>query len=114
MNPPSNLPPPPHPEPDVVRANEILVKGYCAAQNVLTLTQLDLHQVHYHQDRVWSELIPLLDVISESTSDAATRSWCHTVTITIANLFNELVRRESLAQQRFVTLPIFPDSSDGC
>ena len=64
----------PHPEPDVVHANEILVTGYRAAWNVLGLAQPDLHQIRYQQERVWSDFIPLLDAILDSTSDTATHS----------------------------------------
>src|SRR5882757_5454282 len=113
---PSTLPPPPGPphlEPDVLHAYEILAKGYCAARGLLDLAQPNLHRVRYHQERIWSELVPLLDVILESTSMVATRSWCHTVTVTIAELFNRLAHCETLAQCRFVILSISPSSHMG-
>ena len=99
--PPVLPPPPPHLEPDVLRANEILAKGYHVARNVLNMSQPDLHQLHYHRERIQSELVPLLDVVLESTSDAATCSWCHVVTATMADLFNQLTEHEAWAQQRF-------------
>jgi hypothetical protein len=102
--PPVLPPPPPLLGSDVLRANEILTEGYHAAQNVLAVAQPDLHRVHYHQERIWSELVPLLDVILESTSDAATRSWCSAVTIVVADLFNQLTEHEALARHRFAIL----------
>ena len=62
------------------------------ARDVVNLSQPDLHQVHYHQECVRSELIPLLDAIFKSTSDVATRSWCYQVTETITDLFNHLTQ----------------------
>ena len=99
---PPFLPSPPlHLEPDVLRVNEILAKGYHAARTILDLPHADIHRVNYHRERIRSELIPLLDAVVESTSDAATCSWCHTVTVTVADLFNQLTEREALAQHRF-------------
>ena len=106
-------PPPSYLEPDVLRANEILSRGYCVARNILDTPQADLHQIHYHRERVQSELVPLLDAILESTSDAATRSWCYAVTTTVADLFNQLTEHEALASHRFVTPHVFPESRDG-
>jgi len=112
---PSTLPPPPpHLEPDIVHAKEILANGYRAARDVLNLVQPDLNQIHYHQERVWSELVPLLDTIFESTSDAATRSWCCRVTEAIAYLFNQLIQCEASAQHRFAFPSASPDSRNGC
>jgi hypothetical protein len=86
----------------VLRANEILAKGYHMARNILQITQPDLHQVHYHRERILSELIPLLDLVLQTASDAATCSWCHAVTVIIADLFNQLTEREASAQHRCV------------
>ena len=95
---PSVLPPPlPHLEPDILCANEILVKGCCAAQRILDLVQVDLHQVHFHQERIWSELVPLLDVMLESTSGSTMRSWCYVAATTFADLFDELTKCEASA-----------------
>ena len=95
---PSTLPlPPSHLEPDIFHANEILVKGYHAARNVLNLEQVDLHQIHFHQERIWSELLPLLDTLLESTSDPAMCSWCYVTTATIADLFGQLTKHEASA-----------------
>ena len=110
--PPILPPPPPHLEPDVLRVNEILVKGCHVAQEVLGLAQPDLHRLCYHQERIRSELIPLLDAVMESTSDTATCSWCSVVTVTIASLFNRLTEHEALARHRFVNLQVFLDSGD--
>lgn len=66
------------------------MKGYHAARNVLNLEQVDVHQIHFHQDRIWSELLPLLDTLLESTSDPAMRSWCYIATATIADLFSRI------------------------
>jgi len=102
---PSTLPPlPPSLDPDVVHANEILVNGYHAAQDVLDLAQPDINQVRYHQERTRSELVPLLEAIYEGTSDTATRSWCYAVTETLAYLFNELTQREASVRARFAVL----------
>ena len=114
MDLPSVLPPPPHLEPDVVHANRILANGYHAARGVLNLVHPNLDQIRYHQERVWSELIPLLDAILESTSDAATHSWCCRVTEAIADLFNQLTQHEVSAQHRFEILTASPDGYDGC
>ena len=96
--------PPPHAELDVIRVNEILTRGYSAARDVVNLGQPDLHQVHHHQERVRSELVPLLNAVFESTSDAATRSWCFTVAEAITDLFNRLMQCEASARHRFVVL----------
>jgi len=104
---PLMLPPSPSLDPDVAHANEILVNGYRAARGVLDLVQPDINQVRYHQERIRLELVPLLDAISESTSDAATRSWCFTVTEMAAHLFNQLTQREASIQHRF-TVPSAP------
>ena len=96
-----DLPPPPHPEPNVLRANEIIMEGYHAAQNVLEITEPDLQRVRYHRERILSEVIPLLDVVLESTSDAATQSWCGMVTVAVADLYNQLAESEAVAQHRF-------------
>ena len=102
---PSTLPPPPpYQEPDILHANEILVKGYCAAQNVLGLVHVDLRQVHFHQERIWSEFLPLIDAVLESTSGSAMRSWCYTTTTIMAELFDQLTKCETLARERFVLL----------
>jgi hypothetical protein len=102
---PSTLPPPPpHLGPDVIRANELLVNGYRVARDVVNLGQPNLHQVRYHQERVWSELVPLLDAVFESASDTATRSWCYKVTETITDLFNHLTQCEASVLHRFVVL----------
>ena len=112
---PSTLPPPPlHLGPDIIHAKEILASGYHAARDVLNLVQPDLNQVRYHQDRVWSELVPLLDAVFESTSDTATRSWCCSVAETIAHLFNHLTQCEASTQHRFVVPSAPPDSRNGC
>jgi len=103
---PSILPSPPHLDPDVARANRILANAYHAAQRVLNLAHPDINQVRYHQERIWTELVPLLDAILESTSDTAMRSWCCEVTETIANLFNQLTQCEALAQHRFAVLSL--------
>ena len=95
---------PPHPKPDVLHANKILVKGYCTARSILDLVRPDFHQVRYHQERVWLELVPLLDAIRESTLDPATRSWCYVVTATFANLFNQLTEHGALTRHGFVIL----------
>ena len=100
MDLPSALPPPPHLDPDVVRANRILENGYRAAWDTLKIVNPDINQIRYHQERVWSELVPLLDAVSESTSDAAMRSWCCRVTEMIADLFNQLTQREVSSQHR--------------
>jgi hypothetical protein len=68
------------------------MEGYGAALNMLKITQPDLHQVRYHRERIWSELIPLLDVVLVSTSNAATRSWCHATAITIADYSTNLLK----------------------
>lgn len=107
-------PPPPHLEPDVLRLNEILSKGYHVAKSVLDIAQPDLHRVHYHQERIWSEFIPLLDAVLESSSDAATRSWCCAVTVAVADLFNQLAEREASAQHRFTILHVSPDIFNEC
>ena len=107
-------PPPPCLEPDVVHANEILVNAYHAARGVTSLVHPDPNQVRYHQERIWSELVPLLGAIFESTSDADTRSWCCGVTETIAELFNRLTQCEALAQGRFVVPSVSPDGRNGC
>lgn len=102
---PPDLPPlPPHPKPDVLRADEIISEGYHAARNVLAIAEPDLQRVRYHQERISSEVIPLLDVVPESTSDAATHSWCGTVAATVADLFNQLTESKAVAQHRF-TIP---------
>lgn len=106
-------PPPPHLEPDVLHANEILSRGYHVARRILDLTQPDLHQVHYHQERVRSELVPLIDAILESTSDAATRSWCFAVTVTVADLFNQLTEHKAFALHKFIILHTSPGNYDG-
>ena len=96
------LPPLPlHPKHDVLHVNEILTKGYHVARCILDLVQLDLHQIHYHKKHIWSEFVPLLDIILESTSDMATHSWCHAVTMTFAHLFHQLTECEALAKHRF-------------
>ena len=105
-------PPPPDLEPDVLRANEILMSGYHVAQEVLGLVQPDLHRLRYHRERIWSELVPLLDAVMESASNMATCSWCSTVTIAIADLFNRLTKHEALARHRCVTPYVSPDSYD--
>lgn len=99
---PSSLPPSPdlH-EPDVLRARTILQNGYLAARDVADLEQPDLHQVHYHQERVLSDLVPLLDAISTSVSDAATLSWCYATTTSFVNLYARLTQREKSAKHRF-------------
>lgn len=98
----STLPPPPGLlEPDLLQAHAILRNGYVAAQAVANLEQPDLHQVHYHQERVLSELVPLLDEISASASDTATLSWCYTTTASFVNVYNSLTRSEKSAQRRF-------------
>ena len=74
------------------------------ARNVLNISQPDLGQIHYHQERIRSELVPLLDILLESTSDPATRSWCYVATPTIADLFNQLTKHEAWAQHRFEIL----------
>ena len=104
MNLPSTLPSPPRLEPNVAHANNILNNGYHAARNILDLVHPNLNQLHYHREHIWSELIPLLDTILESTSDAATRSWCCRVTETIADLFNRLVECEASAQHKSAVL----------
>jgi len=104
MDLPSVLPPPPHLDPDIARANRILANAYHAARSILSLAQPDINQVRYHQERVWTELVPLLDVILESTSDTAMRSWCCGVTKIIANLFNQLTQCEASAHRRFAVL----------
>lgn len=91
---------PPHVGPDIIHANEILAKGYQAAQNVLGLARPDVHQVRYHQERFSSEFIPLLDTVSSGISDASMQSWCYAVTIMIAGLFNQLIECETSAQNR--------------
>lgn len=99
---PSMLPPPPvQLEPDALQAHAILQNGYIAAQDVVNLEQPDLHRVRYHQDRVLSEFVPLLDAISASTSDAAILSWCYTTTASFVNLYNCLTRCEASAAERF-------------
>ena len=98
--PPALPSPPPHLSPDAFRVNEILAKGYNVARNILSLAQPDLHRVRYHRERISSELVPLLDALLEGTSDAATHSWCYMVTVTVADLFNQLAEREALAQHR--------------
>lgn len=108
----STLPPPPHPEPDVLHANEILVKGYHAASSILGLAQPNLHQVQYYRERVWLELVPLLDAIFESASDPATRSWCCTVTTAVADLFNQLTEHEASAKKRFTIPDVPPNGHD--
>lgn len=98
---PSNLPqPPPHVGPDIIHANEILAKGYEAAKNVLGLVQPDVHQARYHRERVSSEFIPLLDAMLNSVSDTGAQSWCYAITTIIATLFNQLIERETSAQNR--------------
>jgi len=98
---PLTLPPlPPSLDPDILHANEILVNGYHAAWGVLNLMQPDINQVRYHLECVRSELVLLLNAISESTSDAATRSWCCMVTETVAYLFNQLTQHEASVQHR--------------
>ena len=107
---PSALPsPPPRLESDVVHAGEILASGYYTARRVVDLAQPDLHQVRYHQERVRSELIPLLDAIFGSTSDAATRCWCLAVTATFTDLFNCLAQHETSTQRWFVALCVSPN-----
>ena len=112
--PPVLPPPPPYTEPNVLHTNKLLVEGYNAALGVLAITQPDLHQVRYHREQIWSELVPLLDVVLKSTSDAATCSWCHATTITIADLFNRLTESEAVAQHRSAITHAFIDSHNGC
>jgi hypothetical protein len=99
--PPDLPPPPPHPEPNVLRANEIITEGYHAARNILAITKPDLQCVRHHREHILSEVIPLLDIVSGSTSDAATHAWCGTVTIAVADLFNQLAESEAEAQHMF-------------
>lgn len=99
MNLPFVLPPLPHlHEPDVLRAHTILQNGYTAARGVVNLGQPDVHQVHYHQGHVQSELVPLLDAIVTSTSDPAVVSWCCVATASFADLYNCLMQCETSAQ----------------
>jgi len=96
---PSILPPPPHlHEPDVLQAHTILQNGYIAARDVVNLGRPDVHQVHYHQERVQSELVPLLDAIATSTSNAAIVSWCCAVAASFADLYNCLAQCETSVQ----------------
>jgi len=98
----SALPPPPHPlEPDVLQAHAVLHNGYLAARDVANLERPDLHQVRYHQEHVLSELVPLLDAISASTSDAAMLSWCYTATASFVKVYASLIQREESTQHRF-------------
>ena len=95
----STLPPPPRlHEPDVLHALAILQNGYTAAQDVVNLGRPDPHQAHFHQERVQSELIPLLDAIVTSTSDSATISWCCAAAASFADLYNWLTRCETSVQ----------------
>ena len=114
MDLPSVLPPPPRLKPDIVHMNRILTNGYHAARGVLNLMYPNLDQIRYHQERVWSELVPLLDAILESASDAATRSWCCGITKTVADLFNRLTQCEASAQHRFEARSVSLDSRNGC
>ena len=98
---PSTLPPPRLLEPDALQAHAILHSGYLAAQDVINLERPDLHQVRYHQDRVLSELVPLLDAISTSTSDTAVLSWCYASTVSFANLYKRLTQHEASAAHGF-------------
>ena len=98
----STFPPPPgRPEPDVLRAHSILESGYLAAQDVANLGQPDLHQTRYHQERVSSELVPLLDAIAASTSDAVLLAWCYASTTSFVNLYKRLTQCEISARRRF-------------
>jgi hypothetical protein len=93
---PSTLPPPPplH-EAEILQAYTILQNGYTAARDVANLGRLDVHRVHYHQERVRSELIPLLDAIATSTSNSAMISWCYAATASFADLHNHLTQCET-------------------
>ena len=96
---PSALPPPPHPlEADVLQAHSVLQNGYVAAQAVVNLGCPDIHQVNYHRERVQSELVPLLDAISASTSDSAMVSWCFATATSFADLYNCLTQRGTFAR----------------
>ena len=102
MDLPSTLPPPPDLlKPDVLQAHAILQSGYFTARDVLNLAQLDLHQICYHRERVLSELAPLLDAISASTSDTIILSWCYTTTMSFINLYRCLMQCESSMKHRF-------------
>jgi len=93
---PSTLPLPPHPlEADVLQAHLILQNGYTAARDVVNLGQPDTQQVRYHMERVWLELVPLLNAISTDTSNLAIVSWCFTATTSFADLHVRLAQCET-------------------
>ena len=99
---PSTLPLPPHPlEPDIQQACTILQNGYSAALDVVNLGRPDLHRVRYHQERVFLELVPLLDAVSTGTSDTVIVSWCYEAVIFFVNLSACLAQCEKLAEHRF-------------
>jgi hypothetical protein len=113
MDLPSSLPPlPAHLSLDLIRTSEILTNGYHAAKNTLASARPHLQQNRYHQERILSELIPLLDALLESTSDAVTRSWCFSATITLVDLFKRLTECEALEKDRFTLLNVCIDSCD--
>jgi len=97
----STLPPPPRLlEPDLLQAHAVLHNAYLAARVVANLEQPDLHQVHYHQECVLLELVPLLDAISASTSDTAILSWCYATTACFVNVYKSLTQREGSTRHR--------------
>jgi len=114
MDLPSALPPPPDTsDPNVLQAFAIVQNGYLAAHGVLNLGRPDPQQLRYHQGRVTSELIPLLDAISTSTPDPAIIPWSYVTAKSLADLYNCLSQREAVAQHRFdsrITVEMYTDS----
>lgn len=102
MNLPSVLPSPPDTsDPNTVQAYAVVRNGYLTARRVLDLGRPDPQQVRYHQGRIRSELVPLLDTISTSTSDPAILPWCYVTTKYLVDLHNCLSQHEAAAQHRF-------------
>ena len=102
MDLPPTLPSPPDTsDPNILQAYAIVQNGYLAARGILNLGQPDSQQLRYHQGRVTSELVPLLDAISVSASDPAILPWCHVTAKSLADLYNCLSQHEAAAQRRF-------------
>jgi hypothetical protein len=56
-------------------AHQILSNAYASSREILSLDDSDPLRLHVHRDRVYSELLPLLDVMENNGAESLPEVW---------------------------------------